>query len=204
MQRGVTTVVGIAVVALAVWVVAKDFQPPKPVGHDPNAHAAHDAGEDNGDQLLFAYADAAAFDDAGSLFAGDLGDLAFPSARGDGGVLFDGTPIPPLPFTAPRQVRFGVVLVAYAGAQPSAAGGRTPTRSRAEAREIAAKLVQAAAQDFRSAVQQGDPGSSEDVGKVRMGILEPAPEYVLFTLPVSGVGGPVDTPRGYWIVKRLE
>jgi hypothetical protein len=39
---------------------------------------------------------------------------------------------------------------------------------------------------------------------VRLGILEPAPEYVLFTLGVGAVGGPVDTPRGYWIVKRLE
>jgi hypothetical protein len=204
MQRGVTIIVGIAVVALAVWVVVKDFQPPKPMGHDPNAHASHDAGDDNGDQLLFAYADAAPTEDAGALFVGDLGDLAFPSARGDGGVLFDGTPIPPLPFNAPRQVRFGVVLVAYAGAQPSAAGGRLPTRSRPEARELATKLVQTAGQDFHAAVAQGDPGSSEDVGKVKMGILEPAPEYILFTLPVSAVGGPVETPRGYWIVKRLE
>jgi parvulin-like peptidyl-prolyl isomerase len=39
---------------------------------------------------------------------------------------------------------------------------------------------------------------------VKIGILEPLAEYVLFSLPVDGVGGPVETPRGYWIVKRLE
>ena len=46
--------------------------------------------------------------------------------------------------------------------------------------------------------------ASDDVGRVKLGVLEPAPEYVLFTLGIDGVGGPVDTPRGYWIVKRLE
>ena len=48
------------------------------------------------------------------------------------------------------------------------------------------------------------PGSSDDLGRVKQGILEPAPEYVLFTMPVNAVGGPVETPRGFWIVKRLE
>jgi hypothetical protein len=36
------------------------------------------------------------------------------------------------------------------------------------------------------------------------GILEPAPEYVLFMLEKDQVSDPVDTPRGLWIVKRLE
>jgi hypothetical protein len=201
MQRGVTTVVGVLVVALAAWVVARSFVPPRAIGHDPGAH---DSGTDNPDALLYAYADAMPAEDAGAPFLGDITDLPFPSPREDGGLLFDGTPIPPLPLTVPRQVRFGIVLVAYAGAQPSAAGGKVATRSRNDARVLAMKLSQTAAQDFRAAVQQGDPGSSDDVGTVKLGILEPGPEYVLFTLPVSGVGGPVDTPRGYWIVKRLE
>lgn len=201
MQRAVSTVVGFLVVALAVWMVARSFVPPRAIGHDPEAR---DSGADNPDALLYAYADAAPAEDAEPIFAGDITDMPFPSPRGDGGLLFDGTPIPPLPLTVPRQVRFGVVLVAYAGAQPSAAGGKVATRSRSDARELASKLLQTAGQDFRAAVQQGDPGSSDDVGTVKLGILEPGPEYVLFTLPVSGVGGPVDTPRGYWIVKRLE
>ena len=53
-------------------------------------------------------------------------------------------------------------------------------------------------------MQQGDGGSSDDIGHIKLGVLEPAPEYVLFTLAVDAVGGPVDTPRGFWIVKRLE
>src|SRR5580692_2469800 len=134
MQRGVTTVVGILVLALAAWVVARSFVPPRAIGHDPGAR---DSGADNPDALLYAYADATPAEDAGTLFAGDITDIAFPSLpspRGDGGLLFDGTPIPPLPLTVPRQIRFGVVLVAYAGAQPNATGGRVATRSRNDAR----------------------------------------------------------------------
>jgi hypothetical protein len=96
------------------------------------------------------------------------------------------------------------VLVSYTGAQPEASGGRPPTRSHADAKVLAEKLAAAAAQDFHAVVQQGDTGSADDVGSVKIGILEPAAEYVLFTLPVYGIGGPVDTPRGYWVVKRLE
>ena len=124
---------------------------------------------------------------------------------GPGGTLLDGSPVPLLPLNAPRQVRFGVVLVSYAGAQPSAApGGRVPTRAKAEARALADRVAVTASQDFHAAVQQGDPGSSDDLGHVKLGVLEPAPEYVLFSLGVDGVGGPIDTPRGFWIVKRLE
>jgi hypothetical protein len=127
---------------------------------------------------------------------------------GAGGTMPDGSPVPPLPLGVPRSVRFGVVLVSYAGAQPSAAGGGRPvTRSKVEAKALADKLLTTAQQDFHAAVQQGDPGSSDDVGHVKLGVLEPAPEYILFTLSADAgveVGGPVDTPRGYWIVKRLD
>jgi len=201
-------IVGLAAVVLAVWLVVRDFHAPQAIGHDPGAGSARDGGTEDGKQLLYAYADAGSGDDALPLFMGDFSDLAGPARSdaggGGGGVMLDGTPVPPLPLSAPRQVRFGVVLVAYAGAQPSAGGGRPATRSREEAKELARKLLQTAAQDFHAAVQQGDSGSSDDVGQVKTGILEPAPEYVLFTLPVDTVGGPVDTPRGYWIVKRLE
>ena len=38
------------------------------------------------------------------------------------------------------------------------------------------------------------------------GMLEPAPEYVLFSLPKDGVSEPVDTPRGFHrqSVKRMD
>ena len=204
MQRAASTLLGLAMAVLAIWAVARGFHAPKPMAHPTSAT---DSGEDDGGGLLFALADAGAAtapDDAGPLL---ISDLVAAEPRGDGGVggvLFDGSPVPGLPLNAPRVAHFGVVLVSYAGAQPSASGGRPPSRSRADAKALAVKLAASAHEDFHAAVQQGDSGSADDLGTVKLGVLEPAPEYVLFTLPVGGVGGPVDTPRGYWIVKRLE
>jgi hypothetical protein len=204
MQRWLTRLVGAAVVVLAIWLVARNFHPPQAIGRDPSPHPASVA-EDGGALVAQPKAGAPVLDDGGAPLL--LTDLLQPEERTDGGagaVMPDGSPVPPLPMTAPRVVDFGVVLVSYAGAQPSAGNARTATRSKAEARALADKLLATAKQDFHAAVQQGDSGSADDVGTVKLGILEPAPEYVLFTLPVDGVGGPVDTPRGYWIVKRLQ
>jgi len=175
---------------------------PKAIGR-PLPSSGSNPLDDGG--YLYALGDAGlASDEAGMLpllheFAADMR-----SDAGAGTAMPDGTPVPPLPFTSPRQIRFGVVLVSYAGAQPSASGTRPAARSRGEARMLADRLLATAQQDFHAAVQQGDSGSADDIGYVKLGIVEPAPEYVLFTLPVDGVGGPVDTPRGYWVVKRLE
>ena len=209
MQVWATRLVGLSAVVLAVWLVAHNYHPPTPVGHDPGGGTTADAGSEGAQAPMFALSEAGAAasgDDAGPLLLSDL--VPAESDRrvdsGAGVALPDGTPVPPLPFTAPREVRFGVVLVSYAGAQPSAGGGKPVGRSRADAKALAAKLLAAAEQDFHAAVQQGDPGSADDVGRVKRGVLEPAPEYVLFMMGVQSVGGPVDTPRGYWIVKRLE
>jgi hypothetical protein len=202
MQKWLTTLVGAGVVLLAVWLVVRNFQPPKAIGKDPAPHAAL---ADVGPSLASLDAGVAAQGDAGMPLL--LSDLLHGEPRLDGGVgatLFDGSPVPPLPMNAPRQVRFGIVLVSYEGAQPSPTSSRVSTRSKADARALAQKLLATAQQDFHGAVQQGDAGSSDDVGRVKLGILEAAPEYVLFTLPIDGVGGPIDTPRGFWIVKRLE
>jgi hypothetical protein len=199
-QRWATTLLGLAVVALTVWLVVRNFQPPKAIGTAPAAAA------DDGK-----LAPAVGAGGGGALGDGGvpllLSDLLQNEPRmdgGAGGTMFDGSPVPMLPMDAPRTVRFGVVLVSYDGAQPSPAATRQATRPKADARALAVKLAATAKQDFHAAVQQGDGGSSDDIGRVKLGILEPAPEYVLFTLPIDGVGGPVDTPRGYWIVKRLE
>jgi hypothetical protein len=195
--------VGIGVVGLVVWITVRNFHPPKAIGQELGARA-HDAGE----QASSAEGNLAALlHDGGPLLVSDLADLSVDLFRRDAGAaatLPDGTPVPPLPFSVPRQIRFGVVLVSYAGAQPATTGGRPAVRSHEDAKILAERLVLSAAQDFHAAVEQGDPGSADDVGRVKLGILEPAPEYVLFTLPPGGVGGPVDTPRGYWIVKRIE
>ncbi len=121
----------------------------------------------------------------------------------DGGVGFvmpDGTPAPPLQPGSPRAVRFGVVLVAYTGAEDAPRGVRT----KHDALELAQKLAAQAKTDFHAAVRRGDEGSADDVGSMRRGVLEPAPEYVLFSLPAGSVSDPIDTPRGYWIIKRNE
>jgi hypothetical protein len=209
MQRWATTLVGLAVVALSVLLVMHNYQPPKAIGHDPNPHAALDAGSEDLQAPMAALSEAGPppAEDAGAPLL--LSDLvpAETERRIDGGPgasLLDGTPVPAIPMGAPREVRFGVVLVSYTGAQPGAGGARPAGRSRADAKVLAAKLLATAQQDFHAAVQQGDAGSADDLGRVKLGVLEPAPEYVLFTLGVDAIGGPVDTPRGYWIVKRLE
>jgi hypothetical protein len=197
MPRWAPTLVGIAIVALAVWLVGRDFHAPKP-GGTPSDRVSIDAQPGSGGAVMGSRGD------GGESMATSLVGSLLLSDAGPGGVLFDGAPVPPLPLNAPRQLRFGVVLVSYAGAQPGANGEHPSTRPRPDAKELAARLAATAQHDFRAAVQQGDSGSADDIGTVKVGVLEPAPEYVLFTLPVDGVGGPVDTPRGYWIVKRLE
>lgn len=149
--------------------------------------------------------------------AGEAGELAVPGASPDetagaaapetpfptsdaGVTLLSGAVAPPLAGDAPKSVVFGVILLQYKGAQ-----GAPPTaRSREAALELAKQLAADARQDFKAAVAKGDKGSIENVGKMPRGMLEPAPEYVLFSLPKDGVSEPVDTPRGFWIVHRIE
>lgn len=121
---------------------------------------------------------------------------------------YDGDTPPPkptdapsnLPEGAPKSVVFGVILIEYRGAQ----GASRSARTRAEADARAKELVEEAKKDFAAAVAKGDPGSMENAGAMPRGILEPAPEQALFTLAPGDVGGPVETPRGLWIVKRIE
>ncbi|MFO0676420.1 MAG: peptidylprolyl isomerase [Polyangiaceae bacterium] len=102
--------------------------------------------------------------------------------------------------SGPRSVRAGVILVAYAGAE----GAGSTARSRDAARALADSLATAARSDFKAAVARGDSGSVEDIGRIPRGVLEKAVESELFALPVGDVSAVVDTPRGYWIAKRLE
>jgi hypothetical protein len=111
----------------------------------------------------------------------------------------DGSPAPKLPDSAPKRVSFGIVLFQYEGAQYAPHG----TRSKAEALKLARETVPLAERDFAEAVKLGDRGSTTDAGSLPRGILEPAPEYLLFTLaPGKVCPEPVDTPRGYWLMRR--
>jgi hypothetical protein len=201
LTHAATRLAGVAVVGLAMALVAYNFHAPKAIGRPAPRDAGADGATDEAARRPYA--------DGASTAAGDL-DRPIQdrgSERWDAGagtVMPDGMPVPPLPASVPKQVRFGVVLLSYSTAEASTAGGRVGTRTKAEAKVLAEKLHATALVDFHTAVQQGDAGSADDVGRVKLGLLEPAPEYVLFTLPVGGIGGPVDTPRGYWIVKRIE
>ena len=73
-----------------------------------------------------------------------------------------------------------------------------------EAEKLAKEIAKDAGDDFAAAVKRGDPGSLESAGRMPKNVLEPAPNYLLFTMPVGDVSAPVDTPRGFWIVKRIK
>jgi hypothetical protein len=196
MRHAITLGLGAAVVVLAVWLVAKGFKPPQPLNPPATAtDAAADAATEAG---------ALALDDAG-VFLSDFSSP--PETRIDAGVfgrLPDGRPIPPLAPDAPKTIRFGVVLVGYAGAQPGPVGDKPNPRDKADAKVLVDKLAADAVTDFHSAVQRGDPGSGDDLGHIHVGFLEPLTDYMLFSLKVDEVSPAFDTPRGYWIAKRLE
>jgi hypothetical protein len=106
-----------------------------------------------------------------------------------------------LPNDAPKSVSFGVIVFTYRGAE--GAPGGAPSKEAALARAKA--LLPEAQHDFDEAVKKGDHGSMVDAGSVPRGVLEPALEYALFTLKKGQISGePLDSPRGYWIVRRRD
>jgi len=123
-------------------------------------------------------------------------------ATGEGfDMLIDGRKAPPVPESAPQQVTFGVVVFAYQGSQFAAPGSRT----KEQAKQKALAAVADAKRDFHAAVAKGDRGSTANAGRMPRGILEAAPEYVLFSLGKGEVAAePVDTPRGYWLLRRID
>jgi hypothetical protein len=116
-------------------------------------------------------------------------------------VMPDGKQVPELPADAPKSASFGVVLVTYRGAEGAPADARTKSAALGKAKE----LVEAARQDFADAVKKGDHGSTAEAGSMPRGVLEPSLEYILFTLKKGEVyAEPIDTPRGYWVLRRTQ
>jgi hypothetical protein len=106
-----------------------------------------------------------------------------------------------LPANAPGNVGFGVVLFTYQGAQYAPQNAR----SKSEALEKAKGVIEEAKKDFAAAVKKGDHGSTADAGHIPRGVVEPEIETVLFTLEKGAVHPlPLDTPRGYWVVRRND
>jgi hypothetical protein len=200
MQRWLSILLGVAAVALAVAVVVRTMSEKPVAEHAPRAEHAADAGvkpADAGPRPADAGKKPASAD-AEDPFAVLGGDVA--AAPGSLGRFPDGRPVPPLPEGSPKHVRLGVVLMTFAGAQ----GAPPNARPKKDALELATKLASDAKTDFHAAVIRGDSGSSDDIGRMPRGILEPAVEYTVFTMPVGGVSDPIETPRGYWIAKRSE
>ncbi|HKY40939.1 MAG TPA: peptidylprolyl isomerase [Polyangiaceae bacterium] len=113
----------------------------------------------------------------------------------------DGGKVPELPASAPARVGFGAVIFTYQGSQ----GAPRDARSKDDARRKAAETLELAQKDFAAAVAKGDHGSTTDAGRVPRGVLEPPIEYHLFTLDKGKVHPePIDTPRGYWVLRRNE
>ena len=194
MQRWLSIVLGIGVLALCVALAFFATPKQKTVAPVPSSNA---------DESSTAATTAASLD-GGSLDLGavTLGDQAADRTNGTGPgyKMIDGSPVPMLSESAPRTVEFGVVMITYAGAEAAPKNARP----KADALELAKKLAVDAKTDFKGAVQRGDNGSADNLGTMQRGVLEPAPEYVLFSLPVGGVSDVVDSPRGFWIVRRIE
>ena len=113
----------------------------------------------------------------------------------------DGGKVPELPASAPARVGFGAVIFAYRGAQ----GAASDARSKEEAKKRATEALELAQKDFAAAVAKGDRGSTTDAGRLPRGVIEPPIEYVLFMLEKGKVHPePIDTPKGYWVVRRNE
>lgn len=114
-------------------------------------------------------------------------------------VMADGSPVPPLPGDAPTKLKLGVALFRYAGVQ----GAGSTSRTRAEAFALAQKAL--ALPTFQESVSTADPGSSLDIGWIRRGVLERSVEYAVFSLAKGDTAPvPIDTPRGYWVAKRVR
>ena len=126
-----------------------------------------------------------------SLDPGGDGGLIFNTILGDAGAM---------PSGAPRTVKLGVVLVQFAGAE----GASSTARAKPDAFKHAVELAERARADWKAAVKAGDVGSSEDIGRIPRGVLDHPTELAVFSLAAGDVSEPLETPRGYWVVKRLE
>lgn len=192
MQRQTAALLGLGFVAAVIGVILVAHDSPKktatPAKAVPSASASAAPVASSSSAPL---GDAGApLDDAGVL-ATTEGFETFP----------DGGRVPELPSSRPQMVGFGVVQVAYQGAQFAANDSRT----KEQARQKAETLLELAKHDFAGAVSKGDHGSTSDAGRIPRGVLEPPVEYVLFMLDKGAISPElIDTPRGFWIVRRND
>jgi len=192
MQRSTAALLGLGFLAALTGVILVMHDSPKPpLKAKPAASAAPSA-----NVAASASASASAAVDAGP--PDDAGTTPFT----EGFETFaDGGKVPDLPNSAPQELSFGVVQFTYQGAQFAS----SDARSKEAARQKAEATLELAKHDFAAAVGKGDRGSTADAGRIPRGVLEPPIEYVLFTLDKKTVySSVIDTPRGFWIVRRND
>ena len=192
MQRGSAVVVGTLMMVLIVALVWKGGR---------RSFTTEAPRVDAGSEIVASGDAGVAIDDllAPATLPMDAGLLAFPPNAVAAGAL-SSDPGAALPSGSPKMVRFGVILVLYRGAQ----GAPASSRSKEDALVLARSIAEGAKTDFKGQLSRGDSGSMDDAGRIPRGVLEPAIEYVLFTMPSGTVSDPIDTPRGFWIVKRID
>lgn len=197
MQRTTTVTVGLLFVAALAAVGVLTLRPKRVPEHAPSAKASASA------RMLSASALPSSSAAPGGSAIADL-DAGAPSLGGvtEGFENFpDGGKVPELPAGAPARVGFGAVVFWYQGAQ----GAPRDARTKEQARKKAEETIELAQKDFAAAVAKGDRGSTTDAGRVPRGVIEPPIEYFLFGLEKQKVHPePIDTPRGYWVVRRNE
>jgi hypothetical protein len=197
MQRSTAALLGLGFLAALVGAILIAHDSPKPKAAAKPAPSASAAASGAAAPATSASAgpiasqDAGATDDDGGALPFTEGFETFP----------DGGRVPELPNSAPQELSFGVVQFAYQGSQFAGSDSRTKEQARQKAEEA----LELAKHDFAAAVSKGDRGSTADAGRIPRGVLEPPIEYVLFMLDKHAVHPAViDTPRGYWIVRRND
>jgi hypothetical protein len=199
-ERWASILVGVAVVGLIGWITYDQTA-------NPRIKKERDAGADAAGASSAASSSGSASSSSGASTTSTTTTSSAsggppPIDDGDAGGFFS------LPFDlgdaapagGPRVVRIGVVLVQYQGAE----GAGTNTRKKPDALALAQRLAGEAKTDFRKAVGQGDPGSAEDIGRIPRGTLDPRTEGVVWGLTKGDVSDVLETPRGFWIVKRND
>jgi hypothetical protein len=190
MQKWISLIAVVAVVGTAIALSLPDFL----------ALPALIPRSDAGDAGPITIGDASSIDIDGGQVPLALEALHAPQATETVDEIRDANVPFALPKGTPKSVRCGVILVTFSGAEGAAAN----SRSREDASALAIKLALEAQTDFRSAAARGDVGSADDIGRIPRGVLEKNLEYTLFTLASGDVSDPVETPRGFWIAKRLD
>ena len=197
-QSWASILLGAAVVVLAGWLTMEQMS-------RTHVHAEWtEAGADAGAGVVAATGDAGSGAGTGTTGSGSAANVAALDSTGDGGFSLTGLgsllDAGAMPTGAPRTVRLGVVLVQYAGAE----GAPSSARAKPDALKHAVELAEKAKGDWKAAVKAGDSGSSEDIGRIPRGVLDRSTELTVFSLEKDGLSEPLDTPRGYWVVKRIE